>query len=82
MEALFASGRAIDIVLAVMAVEAVILISRRRASVSAILLALLPGMLILLAMRFALTGVSWPLVAALLLASWPIHLADIRRRRW
>ncbi len=78
----FQSGRAIDIVLAVMLLETLILIVRRRSGPLPILLAMLPGMLILLALRFTITGAPWPFVAALLLASWPIHLADIRQRRW
>ncbi len=82
MEAFFASGRAIDLVLAVMLIEMLLLWRRRRSDPLSILLAVLPGMLILLALRFAITGAPWPVIAGLLLASWPVHLADIRRRRW
>lgn len=77
LAALFASGRAVDIVLAVLAVEAVWLIARRRSDV---LPALLPGALILLAVRGALTGVEWWVVAGWLALSLPAHLYDLRRR--
>lgn len=82
MEAFFESGRAIDVILAIMLLEMLVLIARKRGDTVSIVLAILPGMLILLALRGVITGAPWPLVAALLLGSWPIHLADIRRRRW
>lgn len=80
MSALFASGHAVDIVVAVMAIEAIFLIGRRRADGATIMLAFLPGLLILLAVRAALTGAGWPWVALALAASFPAHLADVRRR--
>ncbi len=76
---LFASGHAVDIVLAVMLVEAAVLIARRGAAAT-IVLAFLPGALILLAVRAALTGTGWPWVALALAASFPAHLADLHRR--
>ncbi len=82
MEGFFASGRAIDLVLLVMLAEAVWLRWRGRASLPDIIRALLPGAFLLLAVRAALTGAPWPLVALPLLLSLPAHLADIRRRRW
>ena len=45
-----------------------------------VVLAFLPGALILLAVRAALTGAGWPWVAAALAASFPAHLLDLRRR--
>lgn len=44
-------------------------------------LLLLPGALMLLALRAALTGSGWPWVAAALTLSFPAHLADLVRRR-
>lgn len=82
MQAFFESGRAIDLVLLIMLAEGVFLWFRRRASALDILLALLPGALILLGVRAALTGADWPLIALPLALSWPVHLADIRRRHW
>ena len=43
-------------------------------------LRLLPGALMVLALRFALTGAGWPLIALALAASFPVHLADLSRR--
>jgi hypothetical protein len=86
MEALFASGRVVDLILAVMAGEFVWLVwraapARRGARALDLVLALGPGVLIALALRCALTGLAWPWVAAFLSASLPLHLADLRRRR-
>ncbi len=80
MADLFASGHAVDVVLAVMLVEAIFLIARRRSAAATIILALLPGAIILLGVRAALTGAGWPWVALALAASLPVHLADLRRR--
>jgi len=79
VSALFASGHAVDIVLAVMLIEMIVLIARR-GKAATIILAFLPGALILLAVRAALTGAGWQWVALALAASFPAHLADLRRR--
>ena len=79
MQALFASGHAVDIVLAFMAVEAMILIARKRPTLT-VLVTILPGAAMMLALRAALTGGSWQIVALWLTASLPLHLADLRRR--
>ena len=44
------------------------------------LLALLPGVFMLLALRASLTGAPWPWIAAPLAASFPFHIADMMRR--
>lgn len=80
MSAFFASGHAVDVVLAVMLIEAVILMARRNSSVMTVAIAFLPGAMIVLAVRAALTGAGWPWVALALAASFPAHLADLRRR--
>lgn len=81
MKALFASGHAVDIVLMVILVEALWLVVRGGWSLTSALLRLGPGALMLLAVRFALTGMPWPWIAGALLASFPLHLADLRYRR-
>ncbi|MFZ5705822.1 MAG: hypothetical protein ACOY5R_11225 [Pseudomonadota bacterium] len=43
-------------------------------------LRLLPGALMMVAVRLALVDAPWPLIALTLAASFPIHLADLRRR--
>lgn len=79
MEWLFASGHAVDIVLAVLGIEAVWLAARGRKLIDLALL-MLPAVAILLALRAALVGAPWPIIAAPLALSFPIHLADLRRR--
>ncbi len=83
MEHFFASGRAVDVVLAVVALEFVVLSLRRRRRASSLdrVLALAPGVCLLLALRGALTGAGWPWVAGALALSLPFHLADVVRRR-
>lgn len=78
----FASGRAADVVLLVLLAEALLLWRRGRATPFAILLALGPAAFILLATRGALTGAPWPAIAVPLALAFPLHLLDLRRRRW
>jgi hypothetical protein len=82
MQGIFDSGRAVDLVLLIMLAEGMLLWSRKRAGAVDIALALLPGALILLGVRAALTGAAWPMIALPIALSWPIHLLDIRRRHW
>ncbi len=82
MERFFRSGQAVDLILAVIAVEFLALTwLRRGGSLLARVLALGPGVMILLALRGALTGASWPWIALPLAASFPIHLTDVIRRK-
>ncbi len=84
MQGFFASGRAVDLVLLVLAAEWAWLTWRPHAQRHRALdrtLALLPGACLLLALRASLTGAPWPWVAAALAASSPFHLADVARRR-
>ena len=77
---LFASGHAVDIVLAVIAAEAIFL-KWRGWNWQELALMLLPAVFILLALRNALIGSDWWWIALFLLASLPVHLADIRHRK-
>ena len=77
---LFASGHAVDIVLAVIGVELVWLVGTRRWRFTDAILRLAPGALMLLALRAALTGLEWRWIALPLLLSFPVHLADLARR--
>ena len=79
MSWLFASGHAVDIVLAVIAVELAWLMRAGWRSTDA-LLRLGPGVLMLVALRGALTGLDWYWIALPLALSFPIHLADLARR--
>ena len=83
MDALFASGRIIDAVLLLVAVEASILawIGRRRGLPLASLLAnLASGAALMLALRAALVGAGWIAVAGWMLAGLIAHLADLSLR--
>lgn len=79
LTAFFASGQAADLVLVVLAIEALLLLRAGRALVDVALL-LLPGALMMLALRAALVGAPWPWIALSLAASFPVHLADLVRR--
>ncbi len=78
MQWLFASGLAGDIILVVIAVEAVWLRVRERWLLVAILCRLMPGALMMLALRAALVGQSYWWIALPLTLSFPFHLADLR----
>ncbi len=85
MSELFASGRAVDVVLALMALEALALAlywRLRRRGIAGVDLAvsLLAGAALLLALRAALTGAAWPWVAGWLAAALGAHVADLARR--
>ncbi|MGG5811054.1 hypothetical protein [Falsiroseomonas sp. CW058] len=85
MEEFFASGRAADLVLLVMAAEAALLLAWRRRSgrgpsPGAVMALVLPGAALVLALRVALTGGWWGWVALCLLAALAAHLADLRGR--
>lgn len=80
MEWLFASGHAADIVLAVLAIEALWLIARKEPPVDVVLM-LLPAALMLVGLRAALVGAAWPWIAVPLALSFPVHLADLSRRK-
>lgn len=85
MSGLFASGRVVDTILLIIALEAAWLLWRARGRRSSVVLdtlfALGPGACLLLALRAALTGADWPWIALALAASFPLHLLDLRRRR-
>lgn len=66
--------------LAVIAGEWLWLVARGGWSKGTATLRLLPGALMMLALRAALTGLGWPWIAAWLALSFPAHLADLRRR--
>ncbi len=80
MENFFTTGHAVDVVLAFMAVEAIILIAFKRRAPLTVLLTILPGAVMMLALRAALTGAGWQIVAIWLTVSLPLHLADLRHR--
>ena len=80
MEEFFSSGRAVDIVLAVLAVEAVLL-KTRGSGWTRIVAALLPAVLMMIALRAALTGLEWPFISVPLALAFPVHIYDLYRRK-
>ncbi len=84
MNALFASGRVVDIILAVLALEVLALAlwrrSRREPGIANLLVAALPGICLLLALRSALDNAGWGMIALFLALSFPAHLLDLWRR--
>lgn len=85
MSALFASGRIVDAILLLTALEAAgLLWLHHRAGAGVAPADLLPNLLagasLLLALRAGLAGAWFGWVAAALLAALVFHLADLRRR--
>ncbi|MFN3456387.1 MAG: hypothetical protein ACK4Z8_02280 [Novosphingobium sp.] len=80
MEALFTSGHAADVVLAALALEALWL-KWRGWRLGDLLTMLLPAALIVVGLRAALTGAEWPWISAPIALSFPVHIADVLRRR-
>jgi hypothetical protein len=80
MTEFFSSGRAVDVVLAVLVLEGLILIWRGRSALN-VCAALIPAVLMMIALRAALTGAAWPWIAVPLAAAFPVHLLDLRLRR-
>jgi len=81
----FSSGRAIDVILAVMAIETLLLLIYRRRSRSGptaaqIVSNLASGAMIMLAVRSALTHSGWELTAMFLLGAFAAHLFDLALR--
>jgi hypothetical protein len=68
-------------VLAVLAIEYGWLVVRGGWSPVDAALRLGPGAMMLLAVRGALTGADWPWIMAALLASFPLHLADLAQTK-
>ena len=80
MEEFFASGRAVDVVLGVLAAEAIWLKLRGKLWAD-ILPALVPAVLMMLGLRAALIGMTWPFISLPVFLAFPVHLYDLHRRR-
>jgi len=81
----FASGRVADLILLVLAIEAVVLMLWHRRTGQgldgrAILGLTLPGVALVLALRFALTGAWWGWIGLVLGAAFLAHLFDVATR--
>jgi hypothetical protein len=85
MAELFASGRLVDLVLIIVAIEAVCLVlywrfTARGVSPGDLLPNLFAGAFLLLALRFSLGGAGWQLCCGSLAAAGLAHLVDLGRR--
>jgi hypothetical protein len=85
MQQLIVSGRIVDLILVLVAVEVVVLgyiSARRGAGIGwrALLPNLLAGASLLLALRAAITGADWLWIAVWLAAAGLAHVADLRVR--
>jgi hypothetical protein len=74
------SGRIVDLLLLVIAIEIAALALWKRARFSVVLLGLLPGLCLMLALREALGDQDWRMTLFWITASLPFHLADLRMR--
>jgi hypothetical protein len=80
VQSFFESGRAADLILVILALELLWLGLTRRLPLADAIGLVLPGLLIVLGLRSALTGAAWLWIAAPLALAFPIHLLDLRRR--
>jgi len=85
MTALFSSGRVVDVILAIMAIEAVVLLKYRIAtgrgiSPAGLVTNLIAGALLLLALKSALIGSPWIWTAAWLAGALLAHVSDLAQR--
>ena len=85
MDEFFSSGHIVDVILAVIALEVLVVPrwsrrSGRRVARFGMMMAALPGVFLLLALRSALVGAGWIWVAGFLALSFPAHLIDLWRR--
>lgn len=85
MNEFFASGLAVDLVLMLMAAEAVLLLvvhryAGRGPPPADLIANLLSGFCLLLALRAAIAGAAWPWLALALSGSLVGHLVDLKRR--
>lgn len=74
------SGRIVDLLLLVIAIEIAGLAIWKRVRFAAVLLGLLPGLCLMLALREALGDQDWRVIVFWITASLPFHLADLRIR--
>lgn len=85
MQSLFADGRIVDAILALMVLEALALaVYRRRTGrgvpLRPLLVNLGAGAALLLTLRAVMTGASMPVIAALLFLALVFHVADLAAR--
>ncbi len=85
MAELFESGRIVELIVAAMVLEALVLLAlylrgRVRVPIAGLLLNLAAGVCLLLALRAVLTGSEWSIAGAWLAAALAAHVADLALR--
>jgi len=85
MMELFSSGRIVDVILAIIVIEALILlglavVARWRLPTFGMLMNLAAGAALLLALRSVLTDAGWVVTGAWLAAAFLAHLSDLVTR--
>ena len=85
MADLFATGRIIDLILALVAVEAIFLAivwrrTGRGIAIADLMSSLAPGVALLFALKVQAAGPDWTRTAAWLAVALVAHLADVARR--
>ena len=85
MESLFASGRIVELILGLVALEALGLVvwlrrTGRGTLARPMLLNLTSGAALMLALRASLVGAGWPAIAAWLALSFAAHLGELALR--
>ena len=85
LERLFSSGLAIDLILVVVVLEVIVLaaVPRLRGAMTLldVVSLVVPGVMLMLALRTALTGGPYTMTAVCLTAAFAFHLWDVARRR-
>lgn len=85
METWLLSGQLLDLIILLIALEAIVLLALRRRfttipPIQDLLPNLLSGAALMLALRFALTDAGWQGIAACLSFALLAHVADLQRR--
>jgi hypothetical protein len=85
MADLFATGRIVDLILGLMVLEAAALAAFHRITghgvpLASLLMNMAAGVCLLVALRAALAGAEWGIVAGALAAALMAHLLDLRSR--
>jgi hypothetical protein len=85
MQAFFESGRIIDVILLIVAIEAVVVVILRHRlaglfDMRGFFVSLVSGVCLMVALRGALTGAPWTFIAPFLVASLIAHLIDVAQR--
>ena len=85
MKEAFSSGMIIDLVLALMVIEGVVLAlfrarNGRGLASTSLVITLASGAALMLALRAALVGAPWPIISIWMLAGLVAHVFDLRAR--